>query len=71
MLSWILSSYMYDKTNFHKKLPNYQGGTILKRQISQNCLKSDLMRPESKKYFNALDVRNIDFALQVKRSDKF
>ena len=48
----MLSSH--DKNNFHKKLPNCEGGTIRKRQISQKIFISDFMLPESKQFFDAL-----------------
>ena len=42
------------KNNFHKKLPNCEDGTILKRQISQKFFTSYFMLPDSKKVFDAL-----------------
>ena len=46
----------YDENNFHKKLPNFEGGTSLKPEILQKMFTSDFMLPDSKKIFDALGI---------------
>ena len=46
--------YAFQFSSYNKKVPNCEGGTILKRQISQKIFTSDFMLPDSKKIFDAL-----------------
>ena len=46
----------FDENNFHKKLPNFEVGTSLKHQISQKIFTSDFMLPDSKNFFDALNL---------------
>ena len=52
------------KAVFTKKatpVPNYEGGTILKRQISQKLFYIWVMLPDRKKKIDALDVMLVEF----------
>ena len=53
-----LLSFQVIKTVFTKSypVPNYEGVTILKRQISQKIFTSEFVLPDSQKCFNALFI---------------
>ena len=53
----------YDENNFHKKLPNFEGGTSLKPQISQKIFTFDFMLPDSKNISDALALPTLEIPL--------
>ena len=48
-------------THSYTPVPNYEGGNILKRQISQKFFTSEFMLPDSKKIFDALLKKTLHF----------